>query len=38
MKDLLIWALELVTKILTLDGKLPEVFWFTEAINCLKTC
>ena len=37
MKDILVWILKGVSKILSLDGKLPEVFWFNLVINALDT-
>ena len=36
--SIIIWALELVAKILDVDGKQDEFAWFTAVINRLKAC
>lgn len=36
--SIIIWALELVAKILNVDGKRDEFAWFTAIIERLKAC
>ena len=36
--SIIIWALELVAKILDADNKQPELAWFTAIIERLKAC